>query len=164
MRMRHSQTLAKKGMTAVSDGAGGGGVFAELWSKYLLSKLPVSALSDFKQLDAWVDGIWEPYYKDCEKKAQQQGALFLNKFYDEGSFATLAAVWLQDSQTAEWMTYGDSVVFCYDFHNHELKYSNIRKQRSTQRRGLPCGAVPVNGRRGDICRHGCPVTLYSDEV
>ncbi|MFW5596454.1 MAG: hypothetical protein ACOCOG_07130 [Prevotella sp.] len=118
--------LAKKGMAAVSDGAGGGGVFAELWSKYLLKQLPASALRDFQQLDAWVDGIWEPYYKDCEEKAKQQGALFLNKFYDEGSFATLAAVWLQDGKTAEWMTYGDSVVFYYDVHNHELKYSNIR--------------------------------------
>lgn len=119
--------LAKEKLAAVSDGAGGGGVFAELWSSYLLAQLPASALRNFQQLDAWVDGIWEPYYKDCEAKAKQQGALFLNKFYDEGSFATLAAVWLQeDGKTAEWMTYGDSVVFCYNFHSHELQYSNIR--------------------------------------
>ena len=40
--------LAKKGMATVSDGAGGGGVFAELWSKYLLKQLPASALRDFQ--------------------------------------------------------------------------------------------------------------------
>lgn len=119
--------LAKEKLAAVSDGAGGGGVFAELWSSYLLAQLPASTIHNFQQLDAWVDGIWEPYYKDCEVKAKKQGALFLNKFYDEGSFATLAAVWLlDDGKTAEWMTYGDSVVFCYNFHSHKLQYSDIR--------------------------------------
>ncbi len=119
--------LAKEKLAAVSDGAGGGGVFAELWSSYLLAQLPASTIHNFQQLDAWVDGIWEPYYKDCEVKAKKQGALFLNKFYDEGSFATLAAVWLQeDGKTAEWMTYGDSVVFSYNFRSHELQYSDIK--------------------------------------
>lgn len=119
--------LAKEKLAAVSDGAGGGGVFAELWSSYLLAQLPASTIYNFQQLDAWVDGIWEPYYKDCEVKAKKQGALFLNKFYDEGSFATLAAVWLQeDGKTAEWMTYGDSIVFCYNFRSHELQYSDIK--------------------------------------
>lgn len=116
--------IARNGIIAVSDGAGGGGVFAELWSNYLLSQLPARAIRDYQQLDAWVDGIWEPYYKDCEIKAKQQGSLFLNKFYDEGSFATLAAVWFRNN-TAEWMTYGDSVVFCYNFRHHKLQHSDI---------------------------------------
>jgi len=34
----------------------------------------------------------------------------LNKFYDEGSFATLVAVW----GDGRWISYGDSVAFCYD--------------------------------------------------
>lgn len=125
--LNEDAALAKEKLAAVSDGAGGGGVFAELWSSYLLAQLPASTIHNFQQLDAWVDGIWEPYYKDCEVKAKKQGALFLNKFYDEGSFATLAAVWLQENgKTAECMTYGDSVVFCYNFRSHELQYSDIR--------------------------------------
>ena len=32
--------IARKDVIAVSDGAGGGGVFAERWSKYLVEHLP----------------------------------------------------------------------------------------------------------------------------
>ena len=32
--------IAKESLIAVSDGAGGGGVFADKWSKYLVSLLP----------------------------------------------------------------------------------------------------------------------------
>ena len=32
--------IAKDSLIAVSDGAGGGGVFADQWSKYLVDKLP----------------------------------------------------------------------------------------------------------------------------
>lgn len=41
------------------------------------------------------------------------GFIELSKFYDEGSYATLAAIWIDD-KTAYWMTYGDSVVFCFN--------------------------------------------------
>ena len=47
----------------------------------------------------------------------------LDKFYDEGSFATLAAVWKQEDGTCRWMAYGDSVVFHYDFATKKLSHS-----------------------------------------
>ena len=95
---------------AVSDGAGGGGVFADLWSKYLVDHLPDEPITDYQAFDAWIDSIWEPFYNDCEEKAKQEGGMLLNKFYDEGSFATLVAVW----GDGRWISYGDSVAFCYD--------------------------------------------------
>lgn len=36
--LNEDAAIAKKNMIAVSDGAGGGGVFADRWSKYLLMK------------------------------------------------------------------------------------------------------------------------------
>lgn len=101
--------IAKEDLIAVSDGAGGGGVFADRWSKYLVEHLPDKPIKTFNAFDKWIDGIWEPFYNDCEKKAQREGGMLLNKFYDEGSFATLVAVW----KTGEWISYGDSVAFCY---------------------------------------------------
>ena len=92
---------------AVSDGAGGGGVFADLWSKYLVENLPDEAIADYQTFDAWIDGIWEPFYNECEEIAKREGGMLLNKFYDEGSFATIAVAW----NSGEWMSYGDSVVF-----------------------------------------------------
>ena len=104
---------------AVSDGAGGGGVFADLWSKYLVVHLPDEPITDYPAFDAWLDGIWEPFYNDCEEKAKQEGGMLLNKFYDEGSFATLVVVW----KDGHWMSYGDSVAFCYDRKTGKLQHS-----------------------------------------
>lgn len=101
--------IAKEDLIAVSDGAGGGGVFADRWSKYLVEHLPDKPIKTFNAFDKWIDGIWEPFYNDCEGKAQREGGMLLNKFYEEGSFATLVAVW----KTGEWISYGDSVAFCY---------------------------------------------------
>ncbi len=107
---------------AVSDGAGGGGVFAERWSSYLVTHLPEDPIESYEAFDAWIDGIWEEFYNTQELEAKRIGGLFLKKFYDEGSFATLASVWKVQNQI-QWMTYGDSVVFLYNRKTHILKYT-----------------------------------------
>ena len=114
--------IVKDSFIAVSDGAGGGGVFADRWSKYLVKHLPDEPIADYESFDNWIDGIWEPFYNDCEEKAKKQGGMFLNKFYDEGSFATLVAVW----NTGQWISYGDSVAFCYNKKTGELLHSFTR--------------------------------------
>ena len=95
---------------AVSDGAGGGGVFANKWSEYLVEHLTETPISDFAAFDSWIEGIWEPFYNEYEEVAKREGGMLLNKFYDEGSFATLVAVW----KNGQWISYGDSVAFCYN--------------------------------------------------
>lgn len=114
--------VAKKDVIAVSDGAGGGGVFADRWSKYMVDHLPDEPIVDFKTFDQWIDGIWEAFYNECEDDAKVIGGMFLNKFYDEGSFATLAAVW----KSGQWVCYGDSVAFCYNRKSKELRHSFTR--------------------------------------
>jgi len=111
--------VAKESLIAVSDGAGGGGVFADLWSRYLVENLPDDPINDFPAFDKWIDSIWEPFYNECEEKAKVEGGMLLNKFYDEGSFATLVAVW----KNGQWISYGDSVAFCYDKKTGELQHS-----------------------------------------
>ena len=110
---------ATQGCIAVSDGAGGGGVFADGWSRYLVENLPDTPLCDYHAFDSWLEGIWETFYNECEELAKAEGGMLLNKFYDEGSFATLVAVW----NTGEWISYGDSVAFCYDKTTGKLSHS-----------------------------------------
>lgn len=114
--------IAKEKVIAVSDGAGGGGVFADRWSQYLVDNLPDKPIKNYKAFDKWVDRIWEPFYDECEGIAKSEGGMFLNKFYDEGSFATLVAVW----KNGQWISYGDSVVFCYNCKSKELQHSFTR--------------------------------------
>lgn len=112
--------LARDNVIAVSDGAGGGGLFAERWSRYLLDHLPDTPICSAEELDSWIEQIWEPFYNQCEADAKQMGSMSLEKFYDEGSFATLVAVWRTSETTCRWMSFGDSVAFCYDFDTHKL--------------------------------------------
>lgn len=114
--------IVKENMIAVSDGAGGGGVFAERWSQYLVDNLPEKPIKNYKAFDKWLDSIWELFYDECEEKAKAEGGMFLNKFYDEGSFATLIAVW----KNGQWVSYGDSVAFCYNRKTKELQHSFTR--------------------------------------
>lgn len=123
--LNEDAALARRGLVAVSDGAGGGGVFAERWSKYLLKKLPDAAITSFAAFDGWIDGIYEAFYNESEKDAKARGGLFLEKFYDEGSFATLAAAWRTSGNEWQWLTYGDSMVFCYHRSTDVFEYSTM---------------------------------------
>lgn len=114
---------ARDNMIAVSDGAGGGGVYAERWSSYLVNHLPEVPIKSFDELDGWIEDIWEAFYNDCEESAKQEGGMLLNKFYDEGSFATLAVIWKENNATCRWITYGDSVVFHYNKNTKTLEHS-----------------------------------------
>ena len=115
--------IARENIIAVSDGAGGGGLFAERWSAYLLNHLPATPISNADELDAWIGDIWEPYYSQCEEDAKQLGGLSLDKFYGEGSFATLVAVWKLSESKCQWMAFGDSVAFHYNYRTKRLEHS-----------------------------------------
>lgn len=114
--------IARKDVIAVSDGAGGGGVFADCWSRYLVDCLPDKPIKNYKAFDKWIDGIWEPFYNEYEEKAKSIGGMLLNKFYDEGSFATLVVVW----KGGQWVSYGDSVAFCYNKKTGDLQHTFTR--------------------------------------
>ena len=115
--------MVRANLIAVSDGAGGGGLFAERWSQYLLDNLPDSPIDSADALDEWIGGIWEPFYNECEEVAKQLDCMSLDKFYDEGSFATLVVVWQTSADTCQWMSYGDSVAFHYNFSTKRLEHS-----------------------------------------
>ena len=63
---------ASQGVIAVSDGAGGGGLFADRWARYLLDKLPTAPIRSAEALDEWIGNIWEPFYNDCEPKEKEE--------------------------------------------------------------------------------------------
>lgn len=112
---------------AVSDGAGGCGLYADEWSHYLIEHLPKDTpLCSFAELDEWVDGIWEYFYNAHEKRAKEGDGILLNKFYNEGSCATIAAAWKTADNECRWAAYGDSVVFHYSRRTGRLEHSFTR--------------------------------------
>ncbi len=144
--------IAKQNVIAVSDGAGGGGVFADKWSKYLVEHLPDEPITDYASFDKWIDGIWESFYIHYEDIAKQEGGMLLNKFYEEGSFATIVAVW----KSGQWISYGDSVAFCYDKKTGEMQHTFgrlvdfnnppylVNCKDPTDEKGFKCGKFKMN--------------------
>ena len=65
--------IARNGLIAVSDGAGGGGVFADQWSRYLVDNLPDEPIQNYSEFDNWLDAIWEKFYNEHEELAKAQG-------------------------------------------------------------------------------------------
>lgn len=121
--VNEDSVYATSSIIAVSDGAGGGGLYAEKWSAYLIENIPKQPITTFEELDSWIESIWEPFYNDCEVVAKKSGGLLLDKFYDEGSFATLAVAWKESNHVVKWMSYGDSVVFHYNMRIGILEHS-----------------------------------------
>lgn len=117
----------KDDMIAISDGAGGCGVFASDWSAYLVENICQrpndEPIDSFEQFDHWIAEIWEAFYNEHEEKAKKYDGIFQTKFYQEGSFATLAVVWKTGTNVCHYVTYGDSVVFHYSRRAGKFEHS-----------------------------------------
>lgn len=109
---------------AISDGAGGCGLYSNEWSKYLINNLPKnSPIKTFEELDSWIEQIWESFYNEHELLVQQGDGLLQSKFYNEGSCATIVSGWITNAKEVSWCSYGDSVIFHYNRSNKILEHS-----------------------------------------
>lgn len=105
--------ITKENLFAIADGAGGYGIFADEWSKYLLVNLPEKRLKDYSEFEKWLASIWELFFQNKEKELLTYDGLVQNKFYIEGSCSTLMACWVE-GENIHWIQYGDSALFIYD--------------------------------------------------
>lgn len=102
-------------IAGVSDGAGGQGLYCGDWGERLLSKLPQSPIKTDTQLNEWLDSFWEKFQQEFKERARADPFLF-RKFVKEGSYATLAAMWLRPDVNGTKLSallYGDSALFVW---------------------------------------------------
>ncbi len=102
---------------AVSDGAGGSGIFARDWANTLLKNLPDKPFADIKALNEWIESFWEKFYLEKKQEIEHNTAQNLVdfvkiKFNEEGSFATLLAVWITENHIKT-VAFGDSTLVVY---------------------------------------------------
>ncbi|WP_338761019.1 hypothetical protein WAF17_14675 [Bernardetia sp. ABR2-2B] len=94
---------------ALSDGAGGMGLFAADWSKQLVDNLPNEPFENVESVSNWLGTFWEQFYDRYSQKAAKLGSDYQNKFFEQGSAATLVGLWEKET-VFEWVTYGDSCI------------------------------------------------------
>ena len=103
-------------MAAISDGAGGAGLFCGPWAETLVTRLPKSPLAGLKALNQWMDGFCLTFRAEYAERSKATPARH-SKFIREGSFATLVAGWLtyrQGRVMLRWLGYGDSQMMVFD--------------------------------------------------
>ncbi len=103
-------------IAAVSDGAGGSGLFCGAWAEALINRLPKRPITGFNDLNRWLDGFCLSFRGIHAKQAQAQPVKHA-KFVREGSYATLAACWfsfLRNRMVMRWLGYGDSQIMIFD--------------------------------------------------
>ncbi|CAA7622386.1 hypothetical protein [Magnetospirillum sp. UT-4] len=103
-------------LAAISDGAGGAGLYCGPWAERLLTRLPRVPLAGFKALNEWLDGFCMGFRSEYAALSQATPVRHA-KFVREGSFATLMAGWLSSRQgraALRWLAYGDSLMLVFD--------------------------------------------------
>ena len=78
---------------ALSDGAGGIGVFNGEWARFLVDNQPIANYieEDWQQ---WLSATSEQFYEHIAPDQTIADSLVLQKFYAVGSFATLLYTWI----------------------------------------------------------------------
>ncbi|CAA6606510.1 Putative serine/threonine phosphatase 2C [Rhodospirillaceae bacterium LM-1] len=103
-------------MAAVSDGAGGTGLFCGAWAETLVNRLPRRPIVGIGELNRWLDGFCLSFRSDYAQKAKSQPVKH-TKFVREGSCAALAVCWLtflRSRTVMRWLGYGDSQIMVFD--------------------------------------------------
>jgi hypothetical protein len=103
---------------AVADGAGGVGIFAAEWAKYLLEKLPKTPFAQANEMIQWANEIWEEFYQTIDN--QELAVEIKSKFIEEGSLATLIAAYY-DGKRLRAISYGDSALLLYNAKKNTLR-------------------------------------------
>ncbi len=112
------------GLAAIADGAGGKGVFVGKWAQTLLNHLPETPFEHDEAFKSWFAPVAVEFFKTHKADAQQYEHTW-TKFLQEGSAATLSALWLPNShdRTSPFtaLVYGDSPMMRYRFDGKTLQ-------------------------------------------
>jgi len=120
-RVNEDAFLIKENCIAISDGAGGVGILADLWSKELVQNIPNKPFKGILGLDMWLSGFWEDFYTGNLPKLEGD-PWKLKKFESEGSQATLSVLWKVSKKSKFiYQSYGDSALFVYNTKTGKLK-------------------------------------------
>jgi hypothetical protein len=110
----------------VCDGAGGTGIFADKWAGKLVESTPDKPFADVKEMDEWIEGIWENFYNEYLPLLKND-PWKIKKFEEEGTSSTFLALWNVEKNRFVCQTYGDTVWFLF---NKETGDLNIQENMS----------------------------------
>lgn len=120
-------------MYAITDGAGGSGVFSKEWSRYLSEKIPkIPSEFAYSKSIEWFNIISKGFYEDIIANQDLSDLILQRKVFKEGSYSTLTVCWIdKHSNEIFYSSTGDSCILYFEKENNTyyLKaISSLNKQ------------------------------------
>ena len=105
---------------ALSDGAGGVGLFAGEWAQYLIDQAKIhwqhEVIQGYKELENWLGSIWEPFFLNMLANPSLTESQRY-KFEKHGACATLLLLWQVGPTSFVIYTVGDTCMHQYRGHD-----------------------------------------------
>jgi serine/threonine protein phosphatase PrpC len=102
-------------LLALSDGAGGVGVFCGEWARALVAaqpEKPFGGLAAGSDAKTWFLNVSESFYKSKSPALEAADSLVREKFFFEGSYATLLFCWIANAEDKfYYIATGDTTLF-----------------------------------------------------
>ena len=109
---------------AVSDGAGGAGIYCKAWANHLVQNQRNKPFDSKINAEEWFLSISESFYKENIEAINKMDPFILEKFIKEGSYATLFfAWWNKEKNVLHYVGIGDTTLFV--FRKDKIKYKPI---------------------------------------
>jgi hypothetical protein len=103
---------------AVSDGAGGAGIYCKSWAEYLVKSQPNIPFSCKEKADEWFMKNCESFYNENIGSINKEDPFILEKFIKEGSYATLLYAWWNiETNILNYTGIGDTTFFVFRKNN-----------------------------------------------
>ncbi len=120
---------------AVSDGAGGAGIFCKSWAEHLVKNQPDSPFSNKEIIKEWFINISKSFYNENIESINNLDSFILEKFIKEGSYATLFFTWWNNhTNILHYSGIGDTTLFI--FRKCEVDYNPILITPINQQKSL----------------------------
>lgn len=99
---------------AVSDGAGGAGIYCKAWANHLVKNQLDKPFDSKINAEEWFLSISESFYKENIESINKMDPFILEKFIKEGSYATLFfAWWNKETNVFNYVGIGDTTLFVF---------------------------------------------------
>jgi hypothetical protein len=99
---------------AVSDGAGGAGIYCKDWANHLVKNQPDRPFDSKIIANEWFLSISESFYKENIGLINKMDPFILEKFIKEGSYATLFFAWLnKETNDLNYIGIGDTTLLVF---------------------------------------------------
>jgi hypothetical protein len=117
---------SKFNLFAMSDGAGGAGIYCKEWANYIVNNQPEFPILTNEEANKWFQKISKSFYELIKPTVNYDNIFIGERFDSEGSYATLLYVWVSKTEKKYFISgIGDTTLFYFKKTNDNYTISLI---------------------------------------